>query len=84
VISAPVAIYPQEAIDAHLEGWVEVEFTVDRAGQTRDAVVVDARPRSRFSAAALAAVAQYRYEPFELDGRRYERRVRVRMRFVLP
>jgi protein TonB len=80
---APEAAYPQDAIDANLEGWVELEFIVDPTGKPRDGVVVDARPRGRFDAAALAAVAAYRYAPFELDGRIYERRVRLRLRFVI-
>jgi protein TonB len=83
LLAAPEASYPQDAIDANLEGWVELEFIVDATGKPRDAVVVDARPRVRFDAAALAAVSAYRYVPFELDGRIYERRVRLRLRFVI-
>jgi TonB family protein len=83
LLVAPEAAYPQEAIDANLEGWVDLVFIVDPTGRPRDGVVVDARPRGRFDATALAAVAAYRYVPFELDGRIYERRVRLRLRFVI-
>lgn len=83
LLAAPEASYPQDAIDGNVEGWVELEFIVDATGKPRDAVVVDARPRVRFDAAALAAVNAYRYAPFELDGRVYERRVRLRLRFVI-
>lgn len=83
LVSAPPAVYPADLIQAGVEGWVDVEFIVDAAGNTRDGVVVDARPRNRFDAAALAAVAAYQYAPFQADGRVYERRVRVRIRFVL-
>jgi TonB family protein len=83
LLVAPEAAYPQEAIDANLEGWVDLEFIVDPTGKPRDGVVIDARPRGRFDATALAAVAAYRYAPFELDGRIYERRVRLRLRFVI-
>lgn len=81
--SAPPAVYPPEAVQRGIEGWVEVEFVVDRAGATREAVVRQADPPQRFDAAALAAVASYRYAPFERDGRVYERRVRLRIRFDL-
>ena len=57
------------------EGWVDLEYVVDRSGQPRDLVVLRASPPGRFDAAALAAVAQYRYAPFERDGRMYERRI---------
>ena len=83
LLAAPEASYPQDAIDSNIEGWVELEFIVDATGKPRDAVVVDARPRVRFDAAAVAAVSAYRYAPFELDGRIYERRVRLRLRFVI-
>jgi TonB family protein len=81
LLRAPPAVYPPEAVQRGIEGWVEVEFVVDRTGATRDAVVTQADPPQRFDAAALAAVANYRYAPFERDGRQYERRVRLRIRF---
>jgi TonB family protein len=83
LLSSPPAAYPQEMLDSNIEGWVDVEFIVDRTGQPRDGVVADARPRGSFNAAALAALAQYRFAPFELDGRLYERRARLRIRFVI-
>jgi TonB family protein len=79
--AAPV--YPADALRRQLEGWVDLEFVVDRTGQPRDLVVVQANPTGRFEQAALAAVAKYRYEPFSRDGQVYERRVRLRLRFNL-
>jgi TonB family protein len=80
--SAP-PVYPPEAVERGLEGWVELEFVVDRAGQTRDVGVTQSLPPGRFDAAAVAAVRQYRYVPFERDGRTYERRLRLRIRFEI-
>jgi TonB family protein len=79
---APV-VYPQDALQREIEGWVDVEFTVDTAGRTRDLTVVGADPRGRFDEAALAAIRGYRFQPFERDGRLFERRVRLRTRFTL-
>jgi TonB family protein len=81
LVSAPPVTYPPEAVARGIEGWADVEFVVDRSGATRDAVVSQASPPGRFEAAALAAVASYRYAPFERDGRVFERRVRLRIRF---
>ncbi|RPI60029.1 MAG: energy transducer TonB [Lysobacterales bacterium] len=78
--SVPV-VYPMDALELGLEGWVDLEFVVDRDGQPGNLVVLQASPPGRFDSAAIAAVARYRYEPFELDGRVYERRVRLRVRF---
>ena len=81
--SAAPAVYPPEALQREIEGWVDLEYVVDRSGQPRNLVVVQASPPGLFDAAALAAVAQYRYAPFERDGRLYERRLRLRVRFQL-
>jgi len=80
--SVPV-IYPNDALQLGITGWVEVDLIVDREGRPRDLSVIDASPRGRFDAAALAAVQQYRYAPFERDGRVYERRLQFRLRFQL-
>ena len=81
--SASPAIYPPDALARRTEGWVDLEYVVDRSGQPRDLVVLQASPRRLFDAAALAAVSQYRYVPFEREGRLYERRIQVRVRFQL-
>jgi TonB family protein len=78
-----LAVYPADAQIKQIEGWVEIEFVVDRAGLPRDLKVRQASPPGRFEQAALAAVAKYRYEPFTQDGQVYERRVYVRLRFSL-
>jgi TonB family protein len=83
LVSAPPVAYPEEARANEIEGWVDVEFVVDKAGQTRDGKVIEASRSGTFNAAALAAVAGYRYAPFERDGRLYDRRVRLRIRFAL-
>jgi len=80
--SVPV-VYPSQAIARGIEGWVDLEFVVDRNGQPRNLAVVQASPPGRFDAAALAAVAQYRYVPFERDNRVYERLLRLRVRFQM-
>jgi TonB family protein len=77
------AVYPPQALQRETQGWVDLEYIVDRSGQPRNLAVVQASPPGLFDAAALAAVAQYRYVPFEREGRLYERRVRLRVRFQL-
>jgi TonB family protein len=75
--------YPKDALERGIEGWVELEYVVDRAGVPNDVTTIAAEPPGRFEAAALEAVREYRYEPFERGGRRYARRVRLRVRFSL-
>jgi TonB family protein len=77
------AEYPESAERRGVEGWVDLEFTVDTTGAVDDVVVTAAEPAGRFDAAAVEAVSRYRFAPFEEDGRRYARRARLRMRFAL-
>jgi len=76
-------VYPEAAERRGQEGWVELEFTIDTTGRVRDVTVSEADPPARFDAAAVTAVSQYRFAPFEEDGRRYARRARLRVRFAL-
>lgn len=76
-------LYPPDAQRDNVEGWVTLEFIVGLDGRPRDIVVAESEPPGRFEAAAIAAVEDYRYAPYELDGRMYERRVRLRLTFNL-
>jgi protein TonB len=78
---APAVEYPATAVRREIEGWVDLEYVVDREGRTRDVRVVDANPTGVFEEAALAAVTQYEYQPFVRDGRVYERLAKLRVRF---
>ncbi len=60
--------YPRTAAARGLEGWVEVEFTVDERGDVRDAIVRDSS-ESAFESAAIAAVKRWRFEP-TIEGER--------------
>jgi TonB family protein len=72
-----------EAQRRGIAGWVDVEFIVGTDGIPRGVTVVGAEPPLTFDESALAAVSLYRYEPFEHDGRAYERLGRLRLRFDL-
>jgi protein TonB len=76
-------VYPNRALTRGTQGWVDLEFVVDRDGRPRDLAVTGAEPEGEFDAAALTAAETYVFVPFELDGRTYERRVSLRMRFAL-
>ena len=76
-------VYPARARARGIEGWVDLEFFVDAEGRPYAITVTDAEPAGEFDTAALEAAAGYLYVPFELDGRTYERRVSLRMRFAL-
>lgn len=72
--------YPQQALSANLEGWVQLEFTISETGAVVDPFAVDSgvclngqgpescRSDDMFKAAALAAIAKWRYAPKIVNG----------------
>jgi TonB family protein len=83
LVKGAAPTYPPDAEQRGIEGWVDLEFVVDETGRPKDLRATAAEPPGRFETVASAAVAQYRFAPFERDGRVFERRVRVRVRFTL-
>jgi TonB family protein len=83
LIDARTPVYPQVALRNGTEGWVELEFIVDRNGRPREILVTAAEPAGTFERAATNAVERYRFEPYTLEGVTYERRARLRIRFAL-
>lgn len=66
--------YPWMAVQAHLEGNVTLEATVDENGLVAAVKVVRSRS-ALLDNAAMAAVKQWRYEPLQLNG--------IRVKFLL-
>ena len=65
-------IYPQRALNRNLQGECIVEFTVTRAGTTRDAKPVDGQCHSAFRRAFVAAALKFKYKPRVVDGQAVE------------
>lgn len=65
----PMPAYPESQVARGRAGTATVRFYVDEEGRVRLPEVLEATA-PEFGAAALAAVAQWRYEPPELSGRR--------------
>jgi TonB family protein len=75
--------YPVKARQLGTEGWVDIEFTVNRDGTTRDGIVKAAEPKGVFDRTALQAVSRWRYEPRVVNGSAIDQRVIARLRFQL-
>ena len=65
-------IYPRRAQSRGIEGYVIVEFTVTKAGTTRDIRIVEAVPPGIFDKASTAAAAKFKYKPRVVDGQPIE------------
>ena len=76
--------YPRRAQETGIEGWVQVQFTVNAAGAVTDVFVVDSDPKGVFDVAATKAVQRWKYAPKVDEGRPVEMRgMQVILRFDL-
>lgn len=77
--------YPSKALRRRQEGYVVVEFIVDKDGNVQaDSVqVVESRPEGTFDDAVLRAVKRWRYQPRKVDGQSRAFRARQRLDFKL-
>jgi protein TonB len=80
-VATPDPVYPPAAFRQGVGGWVEVEFTVDERGATRDVTVVAAEPRGIFDQVAVAAVAGWKYRPRVVNGRPVAQRTSATLQF---
>jgi TonB family protein len=74
-------VYPTAAFRDHVEGWVELSFTITETGTVRDIEVVDAEPRGVFESAASEALGAWRFKPRLANGQPVSRRSTVTLRF---
>ncbi len=74
--------FPMRARQRQVSGLVELEFTVTGEGRTREIRVLDESQRNLgFAEAAMAAVAEWRFEPFRQGDEVLNRLVRVEIEF---
>ena len=61
-------IYPRRAQSRGVTGYCTVEYTVTKAGTTRDIVAVDCEPSGYFERASIKAAEKFKYKPRVSDG----------------
>ena len=83
LVSSVQPEYPRKARESAIEGWVELDFTVDEAGAVKDIAVRSANPPGVFDQAAVGALSQWRYKPVLHDAKAVAQRARIRIRFAL-
>lgn len=62
------AVYPRRALQRGIQGYVVVEFTVNKIGAVVSPVVIEAEPQGIFEQAALDAVVKFKYKPRVING----------------
>ncbi len=61
-------VYPEAAKTQGIEGWVRLRYDIASDGRVENLRVVESSPPGVFDAAAMAAVAQWRYRAPVIDG----------------
>ena len=71
--------YPQAALAIHAEGAVQIEATINKEGSVTNLKVL--KGDKLLAQAALAAVRQWRYKPYYLDGEPVEIQTQITINF---
>lgn len=82
-LSTPDPIFPSRAKRRKIQGWVNIEYTINIDGSVSNAVVLAAEPEGVFERSALKAVARWKYKPQLLGGKPTARRVVQTIEFRL-
>ena len=61
-------VYPRRALQRGIQGFVIVEFTVNKVGAVTNPVVVQAEPEGIFDQAAMDAAKKFKYKPRVVNG----------------
>lgn len=61
-------VYPRRALQRGIEGYVIVEFTVDKTGAVKSPLVIEANPEGLFDRAAMDAALKFKYKPRVVNG----------------
>lgn len=84
IISKVKPVYPEEARKQGLQGVVEMEATINRAGKVIAVKVLPAQaPQPLLEQAAVAAVRQWKYAPYMINGKAQAVIFTVTVNFVL-
>ncbi|NOU49695.1 energy transducer TonB [Pseudoalteromonas sp. JBTF-M23] len=75
--------YPQRALKARAQGWVDLEFTITPEGFVEDISVLDKQHGPLFVKNTIKALKQWRYAPKFEDGEAVSAKSTVRMEFKL-
>jgi periplasmic protein TonB len=76
--------YPSRALQANVEGWVEMSYTVGPDGSVSNLKVLNASPTRTFETSAIKAVSHLRYLPVIQGGKAITVNTQVRIVYRVP
>ena len=75
-------VYPPQALNMRVAGTVVMQATIAEDGSVRDLKVKSGHPA--LARAALEAVRHWRYDPFLMNGRPFQKELDISINFKLP
>lgn len=82
IIKSPFPEYPQDLLDAGIEGTVIIDFTVNKKGKVVEPLIVQSQGEE-FDKASLACIKRWRFQPILKDGKPVDARLRQSFEFRL-
>lgn len=76
-------VYPRSAKRRGIQGWVDIEFIITRAGRVETVKIVQAEPAGVYEKSVVQAVSSWRFSPGKVNGKPVRVRVRQRVQFRL-
>jgi len=83
VVRSVTPDYPEKAQRRKIEGFVDLEFTVNPMGEVVDVTVTKAEPLDTFDDAAVRSLKKWKFKPLEIDGEAVSQRLALHIRFVM-
>ena len=77
------ATYPRRALQARIEGWVDMELTISATGLVEEVTVVNSEPKRLFDQAAKSAVRRWKFKPRLVNGQAVPQKGIQRIEFKL-
>jgi TonB family protein len=75
--------YPQSYAKRGKDGWVQIEFTVDKNGFVTSPHIIDSKGGRQFERESIEALTRWRYAPKFVDGKPTESKSKVQLDFTL-
>jgi protein TonB len=75
--------FPVQAMRRRVEGWVELEFTIDTNGSVTSVTVLRSQPKKVFDREAIKAIQKWKFEPALKNGEAVMSQGRRRLEFRL-
>lgn len=79
----PSPIYPGRAKNRRVEGFVEIEFIVDKQGQVQKPKIISSDPVGYFETSAMNTIVRWKFIPGKINNQPVLTRVRQKMSFKL-